>query len=131
MGFRGLLRHQLAIVTPGAPDPDDLDEAGFPVAGADSVVLVPGLVQPRDSHEVREPGNEGVLYSDFIIFLEVMNISASSYITEADDNGPLEGGNRYQINGIQPFLFGSAPHLEVLATLIKSTLPLGLVTTGS
>ena len=131
MGFRGLLRHQLAIVTPGAPDPDNLDDAGFPVAGTDSVVLVPGLVQPRVSHEVKEPGNEGVLYTDFLIFLEVMNLSAASYITEADDNGPLEGGNRYQINGVQPFLYGSAPHLEVYATLLTNTLPFALVSTGS
>ena len=131
MSFRGLLRHRLAIVTPGAPDLDDLDESGFPIDGSPSVLLVRGLVQPRDSHETRAPENEGVLYTDVIIFLEVMNISAASYITEADANGPLANGNRYQINGIQPFLFGSNPHLEVLATVIKGTLPLATVTTGS
>lgn len=126
MSFRGLLRHQLAIVTPGAPDVTNLDDAGFPVAGDDSVVLVPGLVQPRDSHEANAPFNEGVLATDFIIFLEVMPLSAASYIQEANDDGPIDGARRFQINGIQPFIYGSSPHLEVLATLMSGSFARGI-----
>ena len=121
MSFRGLLRHQLAIVTPGTPDLDDLDEAGFPIVGADSVRLVPGLVQPRDAHEIRLPSEAGAEISDFIIFLEMMPLSATAYITEADDDGPIAGGRRFQINGIMPFDYGRDPHLEVLATLVGNT----------
>jgi len=124
MSFRGLLRHQLAIVTPGAPDLDDLDESGFPVATAPSVILVPGLVQPRDSHETRQPFSEGVLATEFIIFLEVMPLSAASYITDADDLGPIDSGRRFQIDGVQPFLYGRDPHLEVMATLIGGSVQL-------
>jgi hypothetical protein len=123
MSFRGLLRHQLAIVTPGAPDADDLDDAGFPVMGAPSVVLCKGLIQPRDAHEVLAPMNEGISVSDFMIFLEMQPLSAAAYITWADDNGPITGAQRYQINGIQPFPYGRDPHLEVLATLIGGTMP--------
>lgn len=117
MSLRGLLRHQLAIVTPGAADIDTLDDAGFPVTGEPSVRLVPGLVQPRDAHELTSPRQEGTTLSDYIIFLEIIPLSAASYITYADDDGPIEGP-RYQINGIQPFTYGRDPHLEVLATQI-------------
>lgn len=116
MSFRGLLRHQLAIVTPGGSDMDNLGDDGFPVPGEPSVLLVPGLVQPRDAHEIRSPLDEGANLSDYIIFLEVIPLSAAAYITFADDDGPITGAARYQINGIQPFLFGRDPHLEVLAT---------------
>jgi hypothetical protein len=131
MSFRGLLRHQLAIITPGATDADVLDDAGFPVAGDPSVVNVPGLIQPRDSHEMNTPFNEGTLATDYIIFLEVMPLSAASYIVEADDDGPIEGARRFQINGIQPFLFGSNPHLEVLATVMSGSFSMALELPGS
>jgi hypothetical protein len=121
MAFRGLLRHQLAIVTPGVADITNLDDAGFPVVGSDSVRLVPGLVQPRDAHEAGDPIAAGTETSDFLIFLEMMPLSIGAYITEADDDGPRENGRRFQVNGIQPFDYGSSPHLEVYATLIGST----------
>jgi hypothetical protein len=123
MSFRGLLRHQLAIVTPGVPDMSNLDESGFPITGAPTFVVVKGLVQPRDAHEVKSPLEEGVSVSDFMIFLEMQPLSAASYITFADDNGPLAGAARYQINGIMPFAYGRDPHLEVLATLLGSSMP--------
>ena len=121
MSFRGLLRHQLAIITPGIPDVTNLDDAGFPVVGDPVVTLVPGLVQPRDAHEIVGPYNSGAEVTDFMIFLEMQPLSATSYITDADDNGPIAGGRRFQINGIQPFAYGRDPHLEVLATLIGSS----------
>lgn len=121
MSFRGLLRHRLAIITPAAADKDNLDDSGFPVASEPTVQLVMGLVQPRDSHEVRAPENEGVLYTDVLIFLEVMNISAAAYITEANDDGPIEGARRFQIDGIQPFLYGSNPHLEIYGKLMAGS----------
>ena len=121
MSLRGLLRHQLAIVTPGVPDIDNLDDAGFPVVGDPTVVLVPGLVQPRDAREITSPYNSGAELTDYIIFLEMMDLSATAYITDADDSGPLDGGRRFQINGIQPFAYGRDPHLEVLATLVGSS----------
>jgi hypothetical protein len=131
MSLRGLLRHQLAIVTPSAADLSDLDESGFPVATAPSITLVPGLVQPRDSHETKQPFSEGVVATEFIIFLEVIELSAASYITDADDAGPVEGGRRFQIDGIQPFLYGRDPHLEVMATLIAGTVALADYMPGS
>lgn len=121
MSFRGLLRHQLAIVTPGVADITDLGDDGFPVTGDPTVRLVPGLVQPRDAHEIAASANAGAEVSDFIIFLEMQALSASAYITEADDDGPIAGGRRFQINGIMPFDYGRDPHLEVLATRIGST----------
>lgn len=123
MSLRGLLRHQLAIVTPGVPDMNNLDESGFPITGAPTFIVVKGLVQPRDAREVKSPLEEGVSISDFLIFLEMMELSAASYITFADDNGPLAGAARYQINGIMPFAYGRDPHLEVLATLLGPTMP--------
>lgn len=121
MSFRGLLRHQLAIVTPATADIDTLDDAGFPVATAPDVRLVPGLVQPRDAHETNDPLGAGTEVSDFLIFLEIMPLSIGAYITDADDDGPISGGRRFQVNGIQPFNYGRDPHLEVLATMIGNT----------
>jgi hypothetical protein len=132
MSLRGLLRHQLAIITPATADITDLDEAGFPNESATpSVVLVPGLVQPRDSHEVREPLNEGLMGTQYLIFLEVQPLSGASYIVEADDDGPIEGARRFQIDGIQPFLYGSSPHLEVYATLMSGSFSVGALVLGS
>lgn len=121
MSLRGLLRHQLAIVTPGVSDITNLDEAGFPVEGSPTYRLVPGMVQPRDAHEVRDPSTAGTEMTDFIIFLEIMPLSIGAYISEANDSGPITGGRRFQVNGIQPFDYGSNPHLEVYATLVGST----------
>lgn len=124
MSFRGMLRHTVAIVTPSTPDLDDLDEAGFPITGAPTIRVVPAMVQPRDAHEVRSPIESGAEISDFIIFLEMMPLSAAAYIVDADDDGPIAGGRRFQINGIMPFDYGTRDdHLEVLATLIGSTDP--------
>jgi hypothetical protein len=123
MSFRGLLRHQLAIVTPGVPDMANLDESGFPIQGNSTYIVVKGLVQPRDAREVKSPLEEGISISDFMIFLEMQPLSAASYITYANDAGPLPGAARYQINGIMPFPYGRDPHLEVLATLIGGTMP--------
>lgn len=125
MSFAGRLVHRLAIVTPAViGDPEDkasLDERGNPVAAPDTVVLVRGLVQPRSATEVAALSQAGAEISDHVVFLLSRRIPDGSWIADADADGVLEGGRRFDITGVRSFEFGRSPHLEVDVQLIGAT----------
>jgi hypothetical protein len=116
VSFAGLLTHPLAVVTPTVPDPDDLDDRGYPVAGTPTTTLVNGLVQPRTAREIAAFHNAGAEVSTHIIFLQPMALDAAAYIRDEPDTG-----RRFQVVGVRSLEFGSVPHLEVDATLVGST----------
>jgi hypothetical protein len=127
VSFSSLLVHPLAIVTPepqGNPlDVANLDDEGNVVPGTPSVELVRGMVQPRTAKEMAQAANAGSELTAWTIFLLPRALSATAYITDADDVGVLAGGRRFQIVGIRPYNYGSAPHLEVDCDLVGTTEP--------
>lgn len=116
MSFAGLLSHPLAVVGPTVPDPDDLDDRGYPVAGTPTTTLVNGLVQARTAREVAAFHNAGAEVSTHVIYLQPMTLDAAAYIRDEPDTG-----RRFQIVGVRHKDYGTVPHLEVDATLVGST----------
>lgn len=116
MSFAGLLVHPLAIVTPVAASPADVDEYGQPVAGEPDVALVSGMVQPKTAREIALVSQAGAEVSDHTIYLLPRPLSAAAHIRDEPD-----AGRRFEITGIRSFEFGSAPHLEVDVHLVGST----------
>jgi hypothetical protein len=116
MSYAARLIHRLAIVTPTAPDPDDLDDYGHAIEGEPEVSVVRGLVQPKTAREIALVSQAGAELSDHTIFLLHQRLSASAYIRDEPDNH-----RRFDITGIRSFEFGRSPHLEVDARLVGST----------
>lgn len=119
MSFASLLVHPLAIVSPTNAGPPD-DDYGQPVRGTPDVVLVYGMVQPKSAREIALVSQAGAEISDHTIFLQPRRLSNAAYIADADADGELAGGRRFEITGIRSIEFGSAPHLEVDAVLVGS-----------
>jgi hypothetical protein len=117
--FASLLVHPLAIVSPTYAVSDD--DFGQPVQEDPTVMLVRGMVQPRTAREVDQTLHAGAELSDHIIFLAPRRIPAGSWITDADTDGILAGGRRFDIVGVRSFEFGTAPHLEVDCRLVGGT----------
>lgn len=114
MSFSARLIHDLVIErTPR--DLDDPDEYGQPTAGEPELTDVKGLVQPKSAREMANTQSAGAEVSDHTIFLAPMDLDPSDAI--------LYGDRRYQITGIRSFEFGTSPHLEVDAQLIRSDEP--------
>ena len=125
MSFERRLVHRLALVEPnpdGDPtDSDNLDEYGQAVAGEPTVTLLWGLVQPRTSKEQAAASQGGAEYSDHTIYLMPRSLVAAGYLADADADGPLATGRRFDIVGVRSFEFGGSPHLEVDCKLVGST----------
>lgn len=121
MSFTGRLIHRLAIVVDGAGDPEDpndLDAYGHAEANPPVETLVWGLVQPRTVEELRTVSQAGPEIGDHVVFLEPRNLPASAYLVDADEDGALPTGRRFDIVGVRDFAFGRTPHLEVDVRLI-------------
>lgn len=116
MSFASLLTHKLAVVAPTVPDPDDLDERGYPVEGTPATTVVNGLVQARTAREMAAFQQAGSEISTHVIFLEPMSLDHAAYIRDEPDTG-----RRFQITGVRHKDYGTVPHLEVDAQLVGST----------
>lgn len=119
MSFASLLVHRLAIVTPVPLGTDD--EYGHPQAGTPDVALVWGMVQPKTAREIAQSDQAGAEIGDITIFLLPRRLEGAAWIADADADGPIAGGRRFDITGIRSFEFGSTPHLEVDCRLVGST----------
>jgi hypothetical protein len=119
MSFAALLVHSLAIVEPVYEATDD--DYGQPEADDPAVSLVQGMVQPKTAREMALTSQAGAELSDHTIFLLPRRIAAGAWIGDADTDGVLAGGRRFDITGIRSIEFGSVPHLEVDAHLVGST----------
>lgn len=119
MSFAALLIHPLAIVEPVYEVTDD--EYGQPSPDDPSVSLVQGMVQPKTAREMALTSQAGAELSDHVIFLLPRRIAAGAWIADADADGVLAGGRRFDVTGIRSIEFGSVPHLEVDARLVGST----------
>ncbi len=111
-----MLVHRLAICTPTIPDPTDVDDYGDQQRGAEAVVVVQGLVQPRSAKEAPQTLEAGVELTTHVIFLLPRNIEGGSYIRDEPDTG-----RRFEIHGVRSHEYGTVPHLEVDALLVGST----------
>lgn len=119
MSYAARLVHRLAIVTTAEGADDDY---GHPADGSVTTEAVRGLVQPRTAREMALLSQNGVPYSDHVIFLPSMRLDGAAYITDADTSGdPIDGGRRFEVVGVRSFEFGSTPHLEVDVKLVGST----------
>lgn len=119
MSFAALLVHPLAIVEPVYQVTDD--DYGQPERDDPAVSLVRGMVQPKTAREIALTSQAGAELSDHVIFLQPRRIAAGAWIADADADGVLAGGRRFDITGVRSIEFGSAPHLEVDARLVGST----------
>lgn len=117
MSFARRLIHWVGIVTPaqGNPeDPDDLDDHGnVESAGPDAVTIVRALIQPRTVEEIASISQAGLEVSDHIVFMSPRRIPPSAYFQDADADGILPGGRRFEVLGVRSFEFGRSPHLEI------------------
>jgi hypothetical protein len=119
VSFAALLVHPLAIVEPVYQVTDD--DYGQPERDDPAVSLVRGMVQPKTAREIALTSQAGAELSDHVIFLQPRRIAAGAWIADADADGVLAGGRRFDITGVRSIEFGSAPHLEVDARLVGST----------
>lgn len=89
------------------------DDYGQPADGTPVETEVRGLVQPRAAREMEDARSAGAMVANHVIFLPVMDVS----------NGDAfeYGGDRYNVIGVRPFLFGGLAHLEVDAERIVGT----------
>jgi hypothetical protein len=119
VSFAALLVHPLAIVEPVYQVTDD--DYGQPERDDPAVSLVRGMVQPKTAREIALTSQAGAELSDHVIFLQPRRIAAGAWIADADADGVLAGGRRFDITGVRSSEVGSAPHLEVDARLVGST----------
>jgi hypothetical protein len=113
MPFADRLIHPLNIVRQPWDDANR-DEHGQPTPGVPSVTAVSGLVQPKSAKEVANITQAGAAVSDHVIFLPVVDLIAADAIEHDPDDG-----RRYEIVGVREFAFGSSPHLEVDARMVR------------
>lgn len=130
MSLASRLVHRLALVSPGTDgdpeDVDDLDAYGDVDVGTPTTEVIRGLVQPRTTKEVESFSNAGPEVGDHVIFMLRRRLAAGAHLIDADDDGPLAGGRRFEVVGVRDFAYGRSPHLEVDAKLVGSTeAPLG------
>lgn len=112
MPLAGLLSHRLAVVTPTFEVVN-----GETTPTGQSVDPVDGLVQPRSAAEVAALSQAGAEVSTHVVFLELRELAAGAWIS--DNPADVAAGHRYDVTGVRRFEFGSAPHLEVDARLVK------------
>jgi hypothetical protein len=125
VSFAARLIHRLALVSPAgagdAEDAGDLDDYGHAIPGTPVVELLRGLVQPRRSEEVASFSQAGVEIGDHIVYLLPRRIPGGAYLTDADEDGVVPGGRRWDVIGVRSFEFGRSPHLEVDCRLVGAT----------
>lgn len=125
MSLARRLVHRLALVSPaGDGDPedvDDLDAYGDVSTGTPTTELLRGLVQPRTTEEVATMSQAGPEIGDHVIFLLRRHLRPGAVLVDADEDGVLPGGRRFEVVGVRDFAFGRSPHLEVDARLVGSS----------
>ena len=100
------LIHSLAIVAP--TDGGTVDDYNQPVAGTPTTTLVSGFLFPRRADEVAQANQAGAMVADHDVVFVERTIPDEGYIRfEPDD------GDRYEIQGHEPYSFGRDPLVVV------------------
>lgn len=91
--------HDLTIVTPTLLA--DLDDYGQPVEGIPETVSLRGFIHPLRASERLLPGDGAPMVADHEVILPIRDVAPSAWV--------LSGGERYDVQGIEPHAYGSQP----------------------